>query len=493
MDFMNPKRRRRHNVMLLCGYVLIGIAVVLLTLVLLFVAYGFGYKDGRVIQNGLVFLSSTPSPAQVYIDGTRYKNDTNTRAVLDGGTYDVQLRRAGYRTWQRSITVQSGQVVSYTYPFLFPSTLTTTTKQDYAAAPAFMAQSPDQRWLLAARPGSLTSLDMYDLNSPQTAPTVIALPAGLLAAASSQTLQPLEWSGDGAYLLLRHIYDGNTEYILLDRAAPQQSLNLTKALDIATSGVEVHLNNKKYDQYLLLDTVSHTLLRATLEAPQPRVYLDHVLAFAAYGDGMVLYATPDTAASQTKTDIDLYDGSTSYLLRRAKANTTYLLALSEYDGNLYAALSASSEGTAYIYENPATQATNSAGDAAPVQVLRLASPEYVSFSAGGQYVVFENGTKFTTYDLENQQGFAYTVTAPLDTPQTHAFWMDGARLDYVSKGQIVVFDYDGQNRQTLVSSDARYQPYFGPSYKLLYTPVPSASDPSQELLTSTSLRTPADQ
>jgi len=93
------------------------------------------------------------------------------------------------------------------------------------------------------------------------------------------------------------------------------------------------------------------------------------------------------------------------------------------------------------------------------------------------------------------RGFIHQVSEPdaLDAPQVHAAWMDGAHLDLVSKGQIIAMDYDGQNRQVLVSADPHYDLSFDQQYKTMYAFVPSAADKTQELLTTTSLRTPADQ
>jgi len=69
MDYLDPKKRFRHHVMLYVGYVLIGIAILIGTLVLLYQAYGFGLgKNGTVIQNGLFFFSSQPSPADIYVN-----------------------------------------------------------------------------------------------------------------------------------------------------------------------------------------------------------------------------------------------------------------------------------------------------------------------------------------------------------------------------------------------------------------------------------------
>jgi len=492
MEFMDPKRRRRYTAQLFIGYLLVGLAIALITLILLFVAYGFGYKNGQVIQNGLVFLSSTPNPAQVYLNGERYTSDTNTRLILPTGTYAVMLKRNGYRDWTRSITVQGSQVESFTYPFLFPSVLTTNTAKEYTAAPALTTQSDDGRWLLIAQPGLLTSFDVYDLGNVKKAPVVITLPLGLLTTPqSSQSIQVVGWADDNNHLLLRHTYDANAEYILLNRSNPVQSVNLTRTLGLPASGIELQLRNKHPDQYILYDTTAHTLSLLSQGNATPQVYLQGVLAFATYGDNMTLYATPD--ADPAKVAIYLYDNGNTYPIRTAAPGTTYLLDISQYSGDTYLAVAAQSEGVAYIYRNPESQIHDrQLGQAVPVQVFRIKNPTYVSFSPGSQYALFESGTNLAVYDAEQLTGFTYSLPDALDSPQARVAWMDSARLDYVSHGQVVVLDYDGSNRQTLVSAAGQYEPAFTPDQKYLYTFVPAATDKTHELLTLTPLRTPAD-
>ena len=494
LNFMDPKQRRRQYLTLMIGYALVGCAIILMTTILVFVAYGFGFQNGQVIQNGLVFVSSTPHPAQVYVNGKAYKSQTNTRMVLPSGVYNFALKRAGYRTWQRSISVTGGQVESFVYPFLFPASLTATTRQTYATAPALVTQSLDRRWLFVGRPHAVSSFDMYDLNNPSQAPTIVNLPDGILTAAtSSQSLQAVAWAGDNTHLLLTHKYDGKTEYILVDRTAPDQSINLTRDLSLSPASSDVRLSDEKYNQYLVLDTAAHTLSRAVLGTAQVTPYLSNVLAFTTYGNNTTLYVTPD-AADKAKVDVDLYDNNTTYLIRRAAANTTYLLNLSSYSGALYVAVSAASENEAYVYEDPASQIANQhIGVAIPAEVFSITTPDYLQTSTNGQYIVFEHGTQFAVYDADSQESFSYRVSGAPDTPQAHAMWMDAARLMYVSKGQLVVFDYDGQNRQTLISADAAYIPSFDSNYKNMYTFMPSAANKANELLMATSLRTPADR
>lgn len=494
MDFMDPGRRLRHNVLLAAGYILIAIALLLLTAILLFVAYGFGLQNGKVIQSGLLFVSSSPNPAQIYINGERNSNNTNTKLVLPEGTYNFVLKRPGYRDWQRAITVDGGTVESYAYPWLFPTSLTTNTTHTYAAAPAIAAESPDRHWLLVSQPGAFGSFDLYDLTDMTKQPIVVAFPNGILAASSgTQNLQLVAWADDNDHILLKHTYDTNTEYVLLKRSSSADSVNVTKALNLPLVNTDVRFRNNKFDQYMVWDTLTHQLSRASLGTPALQPYLKGVLAFASYSDNTVLYVMPDPT-EPSKVDTALYDGSKSYTIRQSTASSTYLLDVASYSGDVYVAISASSDGTAFVYKNPVDQITSSQlGAAVPVQVFRIKNPSYVSFSTTAQYVLFESGTQIATYDAENQQGFNFTEPDTLDTPQTHANWMDGAHLDLISKGQIVAMDYDGQNRQVLVSADPRYDLTFDQQYKVMYAFVPSAADKNQELLTRTSLRTPADQ
>ena len=70
MEFLDPAKQTRHRIILWVGYVLVAVGIVIATLVLLYQAYGFGLgKNGTVIQNGLVFLSSQPRPANIYMNG----------------------------------------------------------------------------------------------------------------------------------------------------------------------------------------------------------------------------------------------------------------------------------------------------------------------------------------------------------------------------------------------------------------------------------------
>jgi hypothetical protein len=471
MDFLDPKKNRRHSIMLYIGYFLIAIAITLTTIILVYLAYGFGLgKNGKIIQNGLLYLSSQPNPANVYVNGKQYSHATNTKLILQENIYKIAIISPGYRTWSRSIEIDGGKVVRYDYPFLIPSKLTSTNLKSYSTAPALATQSLDRRWAVIEQQNSLNNFELYDLNVPTNQPTTISLPSGVLTKAVTPggSLSLVAWSSDNQHVMLLHSYDSKTEYIMLDINDATQSFNLSQKL----TGVEyttVSLNNDKYDQYYLYDASTKVLAKDSLSSPtQVTPLLTNVLNFNTYQANTVLYATT-TDAAPGKVNIDIYDGSKNYHIKTFNNGTNYLLHMAGYSGVVYVAAGASSENKVYVFQDPVNQLQGNPKQApVPSQVLFVTNPNYLSFSKTAQFIAAEGGQQFGVYDIQNGHGYNYTSTMPLDIPQQHATWMDGNRLTYVSGGKSVIFDYDNNYQQNLVTNSPTYLPFFSPDYRYIY-------------------------
>jgi PEGA domain len=499
MDFLDPKKQRAHVVRLLIGYVLVGITIVLATIVLLYLAYGFALDKGKIIQNGLVFVSSHPGGSSIVING-KSTAKTNTRLTLPAGTYTMQILRKGYRTWQRAITVEGDSVERFDYPFLIPNpnNLVTTTTQTFTSKPLQASQSPSRRWLLLETSGA-GKFELYDLGNPKKAAITVNLPNSVLTTASTtaaQSLKVIDWSDDNRHVLLKHTYDKTYEYIVLDTQDPSKSLNLNKTLDIAPP-VQVTLLNKQYDHYFVYNPSTKALSTANLSDTTLVPLLQDVLDYKSYGGNVVLYAS-DQNAPAGRVAIMLYQNDHSYHIRNVVKSSTYLLNLTQYSGSWYIAAGVPSENKIYVYKNPLNVLadTNPITVLVPATVLKVQKPTYVSFSASAQFIMAENANSFAVYDVQYDENYAYKVNAPMDKPQLHATWMDGDRLTYISKGKLIIFDYDKANAQTLMSADPAYLPFFDPSYKFVdaLNSVPAASKaPATEQLTSTALLTKADQ
>jgi len=490
MDFLDPQKQRRHDRLLLIGYVFIGIAILLVATLLLYEAYGFGItKNGTIIQKGFVFVSSLPSGSNIHLDNNQPTTaKTNTRLSVPSGQYTLQITRNGYQPWQTTLFVLGGSVQHYDYPFLIPLKLTSTPVKNYDSAPTMTTQSPDKRWFLVELAGDPPVFEIHDLKNSKLAPTTVSLPANKVSVGATQSWQAVEWSADNQHVLLQHTYDDKTEFIVVDSTDVSKSVNLNKTLGV--NPTKITLLNKKYDQYYLYTAANQTISTATLNNPQPTAVLDHVLAYHSYGNDLLLYASSQ-AVTSGKVAINLWQNGKTSLLREVSPSPTYLLDFTKYSGSWFMALGSVSEGRVYIYKDPQAQLQSKTGQAVPIFVLKTPNPQYLSFSDNARFIVDENGSQFAVYDNENLQGFTYDTKRVLDAPQQHASWMDGHHLTYVSGGKLLMLDFDGANAQDLVPANPAYVPAFDPSFKFVDVLAPGANN--QLTLTTTQLRTPADQ
>jgi hypothetical protein len=504
MDFLDPKKERQNRIKLLIGYCLVALAIGIATLVLLYQSFGYNLDgQGQVTQNGLVFVSSQPSGSAIYLNDVRYKSDTNTRVTVPANTYTLRISQTGYRPWERQVIVNGGDVQHFDYPFLFPEKLKTTTVGDLATSPSVATQSPDKRWLLLDETEKSGTFLEYDFKDPaKPVLTTFALPDGSYTPGTgTDRWGVVEWAADNKHVLLEHTYSlsgaSMREYVLLDRDSPVDSVDLTTSLHLNQEQA-VTLFNNRVDQFYLYNQAAQSLERVNASDGSVVSQLDNILAFKTYGSDYVLYVTDKTPTGKTMASgqvaVVLQAGQKTITLRNLPAAnagadtvTAYALNLAQYSGDWYIAVGAANDTAAYIYRNPQDQPVSSV-DAFPVPWRRLAitNPNFLSFSSNTQFLLAESGQKFITYDFENMEQYRYTASEPIDQPQTHAAWMDGDRLAYVSDGKLAVFDYDYHNRQVLQTADANYAPFFAPDFSYSYV-LRAAGTNTKAAVTSTGL------
>ena len=470
MDYLDPIRLRRHQLLLRIGYALTAVGIAVACVILLWQAYGYNIKNGQVIQDGMIFIASQPNPANIYINGVLNAATTNSRLTIPAGAYSFKLTLNGYRPWQHVIVNLGGQVVHYDYPFLFPIKLTSTKIAALTAPPQIATQSSSQQYLLISSPNSFSSFLLFDLTNPTAAPTTLNLPAGLITPYSgAQSWKVISWADDNQHLLLEHIYGSNSEYIEIDTADMTQSINLNKTFNINPSAVS--LNNLKYNQYYFYDASAQTLSSATLGSNNNALTLvaSNVLAYKSYLSNQLLYVTTNGAPAG-QVAVNFIASGENYLIRDLPVASTYLLDMAGYSGDNYAVVGDNSYSFVDIYKDPLSQASAASNSKIlPFRAIKINQPNYESFSPTAQFIVVENGTSFAVYDIFNDNIYHYVSPMPLDLPQTHAQWMDGDRLLYISGGKISVADFDGTNRQTLSPALPGYNIFFAPDYLSYFT------------------------
>jgi len=91
--------------------------------------YRFNPQNGDLTSTGLLVTKSVPDSAQVWVDG-KLKTATDATINLPPGTYNVEIKKDGFSTWQKQLTIKKELVTSAdahlfsTYPGLKALTYT---------------------------------------------------------------------------------------------------------------------------------------------------------------------------------------------------------------------------------------------------------------------------------------------------------------------------------------------------------------------------------
>lgn len=488
MDFLDPKRKKSHRQRLLIGYLLVAVAIAMGTLILLFSAFGFWVdsKTGDVIQNGTVFLDSQPGGSTVTLDGKVQGNRTASRLVLPGSQqYTIRLSQTGYRDWTRTFALDGGSIERLVYPLLLPKTLETTENQLYASAPGLSSQSPDRRWLLVQQPGQTYVFDLYDLNSPSAAPAIITIPANILTdAAKPAVLSVVEWANNNHHVLLSRAFNDTHEFLMVDTNALANSVNINTTLTVSPTSVS--LRDKKFDQLYIFDAAGGTIRQGDLKGRTVSgAILSNVLAYKSYGSDLLLYATHQGAA-EGKLDYRIRENDkATYLLKSVPDAPTFLLDLAEFDGTPYYVVGSPQDDAAFIYRDPLPTLKGQSQKALIIPaVLRVKSPQFVSFSPNTQFISVQSGNKLVTYDIDGDRQFQLNLSHEVSNK---IVWMGGFHLAFVDKQQSYMIDFDGSNEQPLVPSLQAGGPYFAPDYETVFSLAPSLKVTGRFVLTQNSL------
>jgi hypothetical protein len=93
MDYLDPKKKNQHKKRLMIGYGLMAIVIVLMTLILQYIAGGYFIdKNGQLIQNGLLYITTEPGDATVFLDGQKQRDTTESRLVIPAAIIPLKFR-----------------------------------------------------------------------------------------------------------------------------------------------------------------------------------------------------------------------------------------------------------------------------------------------------------------------------------------------------------------------------------------------------------------
>ena len=242
---MDPDRlKRRQSLRIIISETIMVLSVVLMVVILAFLVSGYWINsDFKVERQGLLQVSSTPSGADVYIDGdSSWLQRTNTSKVLSAGEHTVTLTKDGYDSWTRNINISEGLLYRLHYPRLF---LQGTTAEEILNVDnvTYRSFSPDGSRLLLIN--GTTAWQLIELNDQVVKTTSLAV-SGLFPSNLDQTssqimanIISLDWDQDGSHVLISVQVGDATEWILVDTRDIDKSINLTETFKSELSQVQI--------------------------------------------------------------------------------------------------------------------------------------------------------------------------------------------------------------------------------------------------------------
>ena len=485
MDYLDPEKRRKHTQRLFIGYGLMAVLIVLGTIILSLLAFGYSFdrRTGTVIQNGLLFVDTNPIDAEVYINDDS-QGSGSQRLVLPAGEYTIDIREDGYRSWHKDIRLAGGSVERFAYPFLFPEELTRSQYRSFNTEPELITTSPDRRWMLIQEADQLDAFVLYDLRQQINLPSFFSLPVGVMnSTAEGSTLELIEWSNNNRHLIVKHTHDTGEEYVLIDRDEPGNSQNLTARFS-DTAFTDISLLDKQFDEYHLFNRETGELYVAELGEDTAELLLSNVITYRTHGSERILYVSSEplnvTAEPNEDTEdyrgVYIYQDAESTRIANTPAGTVsdYLLDLARFDGSWYVVIGNRNENRANVYQEPLDNLTEDDDTARSDSTLYTDStPERVTFSGNARNIMMQAGNQFAVYDLEREQSYRYEFGSDSISP---AYWMDGHRILAIWDDTLYVTDFDGENRHELVTCHADKRPLFDTSYEYLYCVEPDDED-----------------
>ncbi len=467
MDFLDPSNKRSYNTRLFIGFFLSALVIILGTLILSLITAGYtiNTKTGQVIQNGLIFLNSSPASATVYINH-QVSGTTNTRLELGAANYNISLYAPGYNTWTTNVSLLGGNVEDLTYPLLVPIKPVISSIAEYPTKPAVFSQTPSKHWLLVSDPTLANSFKVYDQTNTKTAVTTTTIPSGLLVStAGPNVFSVVQWASDNQHVLLQDEYNGAINFIVFNYLTPTDSYNLNQTFSVSFTSAK--LLNSQYNTPLLFNEPSGDLYRGDQSTKQTTLILTKVINYAYYGTNKFIYATNDSASGTLSSIMFSNLSDKPYLVKNVAKTSKYMLNISSYGGNYYYLIGGGGIYD-YIYQNLANNAQGNRRLPIPYTLMvNNVQPQNVLNSAGQRYISLQSGNNFSVYDIQTQEHYRYVLGVNLNTPN-FASWMDDNRFISFSGGKMIIFDFDGTNISNIATANNSFDGLFTPGYTAVY-------------------------
>lgn len=448
--------------------VIVGVSIV----TALTLGYGLNKEDGRIEQGGILQLGSTPSGAKVTINGVPFSSQTPTKMIAYEGDYAIKMQLPKYKTWQKTVPVQSGEITWQTYARLFPKEINPVHIATFDSMDGALPSGSGENYALLPD-SSDPIVTIAPLTDDEVELKTVEFPSTLLTELK-QPKSPVEyelklWNGEENYILIKRTYDEDkkVEWLILDTESPEDSINLTKSYGVDATQVVF----SSYSGRQLVVLIDGAIRQIDLDAETlSRPFVRDVNNFRLYGDGYILYVTNPSKENSQKIGYMRKEFENPVVIKEVPYNgkTTALVDFGKYFDKYYILMSY--DNTAALFEmEDFTGLEEDKISLRRVVDMGLKKPiTTLDITDNSQFATIQDGYSFSNYNLELTQLTVTKIESTSDQPQklrhldTYLYWG-------VDDGHLRTYEFDGANQNRLMSLESTLDATLSPTGKYLYS------------------------
>ena len=431
-------------------YSTMSLAVVALVVALLFVVLGYQFNraDGQIEQGGLAQFDTIPTGADVTIDGVSLGSRTATKSTLNAGSHYFTMTKNGYKPWQKTVSLAPGAVLWLNYARLIPNELKKESVASFASVSSSVA-SPNEKLIATKEDPSVPAFHLVDISSADTKQKELVLPQGSYTAPAEGKTQQFVldvWDPSSRYVLIRHLVNDSTEWLVADTQDIAHTKNITALLSVPMAKV-LFSNADSNILYVQTDTDVRKvdINAATISRP----LVSGVAEFSLFDRSTILYVTQlDTGVRS----IGYYeDGSKKPHTIKTLSDDGKLslhLALGKYFNEPYLAI-AHGDTVDILHGNLPEDEKDAAKLIRETTMTIPGGAQYLDIRTNGRFVIAGSGTDFYVYDNELKQQNKTTLKG--EGPVTsNVAWLDNYTLWSNRDGLLRLYEFDGANQSDIM-------------------------------------------
>ena len=457
------KRRQPLIRTVVYSFMTLSVVVIVALLMLVVLGYSFNQRDGKLEQGGLLQFASVPTGAKVTLDEIQLGPETNAKATVSAGSHSVSFDRDNYRSWKKTIYVESGQIGWLSYARLIPKEVKPVAVRTFPLLTSALA-SPVHKYMVLHEAANNPAFIMANIQGDTVEYETIELPVASYTAGKTHIFTPVTWSKDEEAVLIRHTYDDQTEWLWMDRNSPERTVNINTAFAIVPSKLQFAGTGSR----LLFVQTDDVVRRINLDDQTlSRPLITRVAHFTGYDDKTIVYATTADDRGFRHVGYAATDITSPISLATYPDDGQPLLAdMSNYFSRRYIAIVHGTEMKIIAGSLPTSSIVKNTLKLFAKETIPAGASDVV-MSRNHRFAVAQLPDGYATYDIElkkyDRTTWAQPVTTvrPLEWLDDYMFWSDNG-------GMLRFYEFDGANQQNIMPVTEGFSAGISPNDKYIY-------------------------